>query len=170
METKDLLATATIGSSFGIRGEVKVYPNNEGHDYLKNVRKVVLLLSNGSTRQAEIIGKRVVGGQLLCSFQGYDAPEKAKELARAIMLVPRENAYPLKDGEVYVADLIGCSLVYQEKTLATVVATIDGPQGLLLEAKGENGVNHLVPYLSAYVGATDIQAKTIQLRVDWILA
>jgi 16S rRNA processing protein RimM len=169
METGDLLATATIGAPFGINGELKVYPNNERHDYLKQLKVVTVQLSGGSVRQVEIIAFRVVGGQLLCQFRGYETPEKARELSRAILLVPRDQAYPLKKGEVYVADLIGCNLVYQGETLATVVATVDGPQALLLEAEGKDGKRHLVPYLPVFVGPTNIQAKTIQLRVDWIL-
>jgi len=167
---EDLLATATIGSTFGLDGEVKVYPNNEKYDYLKKLKIVTLELPDGTRKQAEIIGYRVVGGQLLCSFSGYETPEKARFLARAILLVSRDQAYPLRKGQVYVADLIGCSLLWQGEVVASVAATMDGPQGLLLEAKTNDGKTHLIPFIPQYVSSVDTRAKTIVLAVDWIVS
>jgi ribosomal 30S subunit maturation factor RimM len=68
MENGDLLATATIGAPFGINGELKVYPNNERHDYLKAIEGGHGAVSGGSVRQVEIIAFRWWEDSFCCQF------------------------------------------------------------------------------------------------------
>jgi|GEM_PF-1572459 16S rRNA processing protein RimM len=166
----DLLQTATVGAAYGLDGELKIYPNNTDATNLKKLKKVVLEDSDGSRLEVDVASSRMVGGQLVMHFGGYDSPEKAKLLSRRLLFVPREDAYALKKGEVYAADLVGCALLFDGKRLATVKSTIDGPQSLLLEAEDGEGNKHLVPYLKEYISKTDIEGKRIDLACDWILS
>ena len=43
---------------------------------------------------------------------GIDTPEDAAKYRNWEMLVPRDKACPLKEGEFYVEDLKQCSLIY----------------------------------------------------------
>ncbi|MFA6845131.1 MAG: ribosome maturation factor RimM [Sphaerochaetaceae bacterium] len=166
---KDLLATAVIGSSYGTAGEVKLYPNNEDDDYLRKLQTVVVMSRNGEQKQVNIIAFRVLGKQLLVKFEGYENPESVKALAGCQILVERSDAYPLKKGQVYVADLPGCTVLYQGREVAKVLNAIDGSQSLLLEVVTPDGVSHMVPFMKQFVGTVDVGAKTIELKVDWVL-
>ncbi len=166
---EQLLATATIGASFGLTGEVRLYPNNPEWGYLKKLKNVVLQSPGGKKRQVEIVSLRKVGGQLVAKFVGIDSPEEARLLARSLVLVERGNAYQLKKGEVYAADLVGLSVLFQGRELGKVGSLIDGPQAVLLEVVCNDGGKHLVPYLEPYIERTDIVKREIHLKVDWIL-
>ncbi len=165
----DLLATATIGASFGLTGEVKLYPNNPSSGYLRKLKTVTLESPNGTRRQVDIVSIRKAGGQLVVKFEGFDSPEAARALARCILLVPRGQAYPLKEGEVYAADLEGCSVTWQGSALGKVVSLVEGPQALLLEVEKNDGTKQFIPYMEHFIDGVDSVNREIRLKVDWIL-
>lgn len=124
-------------------------------------------VSKGRTLEIEDV--KVLGrGEILMKFRGYDSPEAARVLAPAEILAPRDQAAPLKRGEFYQADLIGCRVVSGEKVLGVVEAVSQGGQSDLLEVRTEGGV-FLVPFMRQYVGAVDTAGKTLELLAEWLL-
>lgn len=112
---------------------------------------------------------RWTGDQLLLKFKGVDTPEDAKLLADFELWVHRDQAAPLGAGEVYLADLIGCSLVFQGQTRGTVTGSLDGAAAVLLEVQKTGGGTCVVPFMEVYLGDIDLSGRTIELKVDWIL-
>jgi ribosomal 30S subunit maturation factor RimM len=53
--------------------------------------------------------------------------------------------------------------------LATVVATLDGAQGLLTEVERSDSNRFLIPFLHVYTGVVDIEHKSIELLAPWLL-
>ncbi|MFA5698382.1 MAG: ribosome maturation factor RimM [Sphaerochaeta sp.] len=164
-----LIATATIGRTFGYEGEVRIYPNNEESAYLKKLKTVIAEDPQGRRLTLEIEYVRIDGNGVLMKFAGYDSSEKAQTIVGLRVLVDRELAAPLKDGEYYTADLIGCALISDTVPLATVVATMDGAQGLLLEVERSDSKRFLIPFLHVYTGVVDIEHKSIELLAPWLL-
>ncbi|MDY0288942.1 MAG: ribosome maturation factor RimM [Sphaerochaeta sp.] len=157
-------------STFGILGEVKILPNNEDCTNLKKLKSVVLRFKDGTERTVVIEKFRMQGSQALMKFEGFDNPEDARALAGCRLMVERSKAAPLKKGQYYVTDLIGCALVHEGETLATVENGLDGAQTVLLEVLATDGKRYMVPYLEQYIGAVDIEGRTIELKTPWILA
>jgi len=110
------------------------------------------------------------GDHLLWKFRGIDAPEEAKLLADFELWVPREHAAPLEDGEVYLSDLVGCSLVFDGEVKGRVTGFLEGAAKVLLEVEKTDGSACVVPFQDEYLGDIDLSGRTMQLRVDWILA
>ncbi|NLZ76727.1 MAG: 16S rRNA processing protein RimM [Spirochaetales bacterium] len=164
-----LIATATIGRTFGYEGEVRVYPNNEESEYLKKLEKVVASLKDGKEMPLLVEHVRSDGRSVLMKFAGYDSSEAARALVGAKVMVERRFATPLEEGEYYTADLIGCTLVSEGEPLARIVSVLDGPQALLLEAERPDSKRFLVPFLHQYTGKVDLEAKTIELTAPWLL-
>lgn len=167
---EELLYTATVQSTFGILGEVKILPNNEDCTNLKKLKSVVLRFKDGTERTVVIEKFRMQGSQAMMKFEGFDNPEDARALAGCRLMVERSKAAPLKKGQYYVTDLIGCTLVHEGETLATVENGLDGAQTVLLEVLATDGKRYMVPYLEQYIGAVDIEGRTIELKTPWILA
>lgn len=165
-----LIWTATIRRPFGVEGEVKVHTHNDDFGHLATLKVASLRAQDGTVKELKIIGYRVVGGEPLLRFSGYESPEEARELNGMHLLVKRSQASPLKKGEFYTADLIGCGLFHQGERLGEVVSTVDGAQALLLEIKGGDGALSLVPFLDHYIGAVDIEGKSIELLTPWVLS
>lgn len=165
-----LIWTATIRRPFGVNGEVKVHTHNDEFSHLAKLKVVVVRSADGATGELSVASYRVVGGEPLMRFEGYETPEKARQLNGMHLLVRRSEASPLKKGEYYTADLIGCTLVNQGERLGEVVSTVDGAQALLLEIKGEGEKLFLVPFLDHYIGEVDLAGRRIELLTPWILA
>lgn len=167
---EDLLATATIGSTFGLSGDVRIYPNNSDGSYLEGLTEAKLSLPGGAVKQVRILSVKKIGGNLVARFEGFETPEKARLLAKAVVLVPRKDAYPLRDGEVYVGDLIGMKVLFHGDERGTVKSAFEGPQALLLEVVRNDGAKAMVPFMKRFVAGVDVPARTLDLAVDWILA
>lgn len=164
-----LIATATIGRTFGYEGEVRIFPNNDESDYLKKLKTIVASHKDGKILHLTVEYVRSDGKSVLMKFEGYDSSEEAQALVGARVMVDRKFATPLNEGEYYTADLIGCSLVNGGEVLASVISVMDGPQGLLLEAQRGDSKRFLVPFLHEFTGAVDLEAKTIELLAPWLL-
>ena len=63
------------------------------------------------------------------------------------------------EDEFYIADLIGLKLIYEDKEVATVIATVDSNQSLLLELTLYDGKNYFVPFMQEYVGQVDLKEE-----------
>lgn len=165
-----LLWTATVKSPFGIAGEVKIHPHNEDCSYLGKLKEVILCAKDGTEQLLTIQSFRMMGSQPIMKFVGFDDPETARALNGQHLMVERSKAAPLKKGQFYVNDLIGCSMMHDGKLIAEVVSSIDGAQAVLLEVRTAEDQLYMVPYLKEYIGDVDLENRTIELKTPWILA
>ena len=55
-------------------------------------------------------------------------------------------------------------IVCNGTTEAVCKSIIDGNQSLLLEVERPNGKKYLLPYMSVFIGAVDVNAKTSELK------
>ncbi len=93
------------------------------------------------------------------------------------MLVPRDKACPLEEGEYYVSDLCNCVLVYLGVPVGTITDVLEGGAGDLLEvilteggdAETSGPQRRLVPFRKEFVGEVDLRARTVELTHRWIL-
>jgi len=167
---EELLYTATVQSTYGIHGEVKILPNNEECSHLKKLKQVVLRYKDETERTVVIEKFRMQGSQALMKFAGYDNPEDARALAGCRLMVERSKAAPLKKGEYYVTDFIGCTMVHDGVVLASVEKVLEGAQTVLMEVLATDGKRYMVPYLEQFIGIVDLESRTIELIAPWILA
>jgi 16S rRNA processing protein RimM len=123
----------------------------------------------GVEKALKVESTRWTGDNLLLKFVGIDAPETAKLLADFELWVPRDQAAPLEEGEVYLADLVGCSLVFAGAAKGRVTGFLEGASAVLLEVEKTDGTTCVVPYQEVYLGKVDLTGRTIELKVDWIL-
>ena len=112
---------------------------------------------------------RRMGDNLLLKFAGIDSPEEAKLLADFELWVPKAQAAPLEEGEVYLADLVGCSLIFAGEAKGRVTGFLDGAAAVLLEVEKTDGTTCVVPFMEVYLGSIDLAGRTVELKVDWIL-
>ena len=157
-----------IRTSYGVRGEVKVLSYSGGFDHFEGLG-TVSARKGAAARTLVVEATRWTGDQLLLKFAGIDSPELAKLLADFELWVPRDQAAPLEAGEVYLGDLVGCSLVFAGEPKGTVMGYWDGAASVLLEVQKTDGKTCVVPFMEVYLGNIDLSGRTIELKVDWIL-
>ena len=103
-------------------------------------------------------------------FAGVDSPEAAAALKGAEIIVPRENAAPLKEGEFYVEDLKGLEVVNTEGiTLGHILSMVEGGGGDLAEVKLPSGAKCFAPFRKEFFGEVNFEEGKIVLLEPWIL-
>lgn len=115
-----------------------------------------------------MLDARQHGETIVASLEGFGAREDIAPWRGARIAVPRPALPPLEVGEVYLADLIGLTVVNrQDVTLGTVAGLIETGAHPVLQVTGpgEKPAERLIPLVQAYVDAIDLAAG--RLAVDW---
>jgi 16S rRNA processing protein RimM len=161
-------AAALVGPPFGLTGRVKIEALSGETSHLLDLKKVVLRKGqNGDER--EYLIEEVFSAPLSIKFAGVDSPEVARALKGAEILVPREQAAPLDEGEYYIEDLRGMELIAGGKTVGTISDVIEGGGGFLVEVLLPSGQKRLVPFRDEFFGVVDIAAGRAELLEPWVL-
>jgi 16S rRNA processing protein RimM len=115
----------TIGKArktHGVKGELRIEPLTDHPDRFSGLRRVYLTPPRGESRQCAVRSVRYMDGAPLVLLEGYDTPEKARELNGWLVQVPEEEAVPLPDGQYYWFELIGLEVVSESgEKLGTIV-------------------------------------------------
>ena len=107
------LRVGVITSTHGIRGEVKVFPTTDDpkrFDYLKNV----IVDMKREQVELEITGVKYFKQYVILKFKGYDDINEIQQFIKKDLLVTRENAVKLEEGEFFICDLVGCTILTDE--------------------------------------------------------
>ena len=159
-------ATALLGSPFGLTGRVKIEPFSGEEGHLLGLKKALLRLG---TLEKEYTIEEVFTAPPSIKLKGIDSPEAAKTLKGSEILVPREQAAPLQEGEFYVEDLRGLEVIAGGKTIGFITDVIEGGGGFLAELLLVPGEKRLVPFRNEFFGPVDPAAGRTELLAPWIL-
>ena len=176
-----------IRQPHGLTGKFKVESTSGECEHFAQMAEVTL--RNGDTEK--LFAVEAVEGNisnLLMKLAGINSPEDASKYRNWEIVVPRDKACPLKEGEYYVEDLKQCTLIYSgqdgcaAKTapieIGTITSVTEGGAGYLLEVSlsesfagygGNNAKTRLIPFKNEFIGSIDIERKTAQLMHLWIL-
>jgi 16S rRNA processing protein RimM len=107
-------------------------------------------------------------------FSGVDSISAAELLAGKIVAVPLAERAQLAEDEVYIADLIGCTLVDVGGTAPVIVGQIEqvdraaGPVALLVVHGAAGEV--LIPFAKSYLRTLDLAGKRVEMALPEGLA
>lgn len=159
---EDLLRVGVISSTHGVRGEVKVYPTTDDAERFKALSEV--LLDNGKGTTVPLVIEKVgfFKNMVILKFEGIDDIDEAAKYKGRDLLVTRENAVPLEEGEFFICDIIG-STVFEENgeefgVLKDVLQT-GANDVFVVERKG--GKEVLLPCIDDCVKEIDVEGKRI---------
>ena len=165
-----LLAAATIGRTHGLDGYLRLYPLSGEIEHLMKLEEAVIRLRDGSEKKVIAESIRMVSGDALIRFRGYDTPEKARALAGGVLLIERSQAPELDEGEFYVADFYGLDVTSDGVKAGTIEDTSEGAQAIMLHIRCNDGRIRLVPYLPVFLSHPDFDKGTIELLMPELLS
>jgi 16S rRNA processing protein RimM len=117
----------------------------------------------------ELIGHWLHKGGIVLHFAGIDSISTAEELNGLVVAIPRAERAPLDDDEVYIGDLIGCTLIDVSGAHPTAIGLIEdvdrtaGPVALLV-VQGPAG-EVLVPFAKSYLRQVDVAGKRVEMTL-----
>ena len=170
MMNAELLAAATVGRTHGLDGYLRLYSLSDDIDHLGKIKNAVVRLRDGGERSVEAESFRIVSGDALIRFRGYDTPEKAKVLSGGVLMIKRADAPELDEGEFYVADFYGLDVISGGVKAGTVEGTSEGAQAVMLHIRRNDGGVSLVPYLPVFLSHPDFETGTIDILMPELLS
>jgi 16S rRNA processing protein RimM len=173
--------SALIGAPFGLKGQVKLKPLSGEGGHLLGL-ETALLRKDGIEQTLRVEECISAPPGLLVKFSGIDSPEAAKALGGAELLLEREQASPLEDGEFYVEDLKGLAvfaapdaapesggLSPDAAPLGHITDVVEGGGGELAEIRLADGGLKLVPFRKEFFVEINPEQGRVLLRNLWIL-
>jgi 16S rRNA processing protein RimM len=110
-------------------------------------------------------------GGIVLHFADSDSISSAEMLSGLIVAIPLEQRATLGEGEVYIGDLIGCTLVDVAGQLPVAVGLIEdvdrsaGPVALLVVGQPGTRDEILIPFAKSYLRKIDLAAKRVEMAL-----
>ena len=162
---EDLLRVGVVANTHGLKGEVKVYPTTDDIGRFAYLKDVVLQSQKGAL-PLTVEKARIVKNMVVVKFSEYDSIDDVISWKGCDLMVTRENAIPLEEGEYFIADLIGCSVVEEDGRqlgrLKDVLQT--GANDVIIVDKGEEK-ELLIPWIDECMVSVDTDKGIIVVKL-----
>jgi 16S rRNA processing protein RimM len=143
-----------VARPHGVRGELRVVTHDPASETLLDVDVVRIGNADYEIEQA-----RAVQGAFLLRLAGVGDRNRA-ELLRGQRVAVDRAQLPLEEGEVFLADLVGCQVVLEDgRAYGTIAAIETGPQDRLVIHDGD--VERLLPLVPEFVIDVDLDAGRV---------
>ena len=172
---------ARIKRTQGRKGEVFAEVLTDFPEKFSDRRQLWLLKSSsaaspdvsGEVRDVTLEHHWMHKGGIVLHFAGFDSISAAEKLAGNIVAIPRAERAPLGEGDIYIGDLIGCTLVNVSGAEPVVVGEIEdvdrsaGPVAMLVvKAAGSRAADEiLIPFAKDYLRRIDVEARRVEMAL-----
>lgn len=162
---EDLLQVGVITTTHGVRGEVKVYPTTDDPKRFLDLENVIL--DDGKIkRDLEIENVKFFKNLVILKFKGIDDINDIEKYKKAGLFVTRENAVELSEDEYFITDLIGLSVVTDEKEEIGVLSDVlqTGANDVyVVSQKGQKDI--LIPAIHECILDVDLEEHTMEVHL-----
>jgi 16S rRNA processing protein RimM len=127
--------------------------------------------SHAAPREVDLRAHWLHKGGIVLHFAQSDSISSAETLSGLIVAIPLADRTPLDEDEVYIADLIGCTLFDVAGAMPIPVGQIEnvdrtaGPVALLVVRSPHSGEEILVPFAKSYLRTIDLAAKRVEMAL-----
>ena len=171
MQQQRIETVGKLGSTYGIRGWLRIYSSTEQAESIFDYQPWFLKIK-GHWLPTELENWRHQNHELIVKLKGVDDREAAQILANVEIGVDLSVFPTLEEGDYYWHDLIGCAVVNLEGyAMGTVTEMMETGSNDVLVVKANvkdafGKQERLIPFLyEQVVKRVDLATKTI--TVDW---
>ena len=162
---EELFRVGVISNTHGIRGEVKVYPTTDNVRRFDDLKEVIL-----DTGKEQLIlhvtSLKYFKNMVILKFKEFDNINDIIPYKGMDLLVTRENAIPLEEGEYYIADIIGSKVITDEdKILGTLTDVLQTGANDVYVVKTKDGKEVLLPSIEECILDRDIENKIVKVHI-----
>ena len=161
---EDFFRVGVIANTHGIRGEVKIFPTTDDvkrFDYLKEA-----YIDAGKEKiKVEVSNVRYFKNLLIVKFKGIDNINDIERYKGKDLLVTRENALPLEEGEYYLADIIGANVYTEDGNLFGSLEDVIETGANLVYSVQHEGKEVLLPVIDDCVKEVNVEEKKVIVHI-----
>ena len=162
---EELFRVGVISNTHGIRGEVKVYPTTDNGRRFYDLKEVIL--DTGKEQlNLHVTSVKYFKNMVILKFKEFDNINDIIPYKGMDLLVTRENAIPLEEGEYYIADIIGSKVITDEdKILGTLTDVLQTGANDVYVVKTKDGKEVLLPSIEECILDRDIENKIVKVHI-----
>lgn len=162
---EELFRVGVISNTHGIRGEVKVYPTTDNVRRFDDLKEVIL--DTGKEQlNLHVTSVKYFKNMVILKFKEFDNINDIIPYKGMDLLVTRENAIPLEEGEYYIADIIGSKVITDEdKILGTLTDVLQTGANDVYVVKTKDGKEVLLPSIEECILDRDIENKNVKVHI-----
>ncbi len=163
----DRFIIGKITGAHGVRGEVKVFPITDNVRHFKKLKKVAITDYDGNIKnEYDISSVRFDRGNVLVFFEGIDDRDKAENLKGSFISIERKDASPIGKDEFYIADLMGLTVVDDEKGELGIVSEVyETGANFIVSVKRKGKKDLQIPFLKDVCYEVDIEGSIMKVRL-----
>ena len=148
-------------NTHGVRGEIKLLPTTD--DVNRFHKDLPLVLDTGKEPiPVTVSSVKHFKNMVILGFREFPDINAIERYKGCDVLVSREHAIPLEEGEYYISDLIGCTVVEEDGSVfgeLTDVMTTGANDVYVVKSKA--GKEVLLPVIPDCIKNVDIENKKI---------
>lgn len=158
-----------VRRAHGIRGELVVESMTDAPDAIfAPGRRVFAGTSDGDVAKGQpelrILRSSPFKGGWIIAFEGIDDRTNAEKWRDRTLLLPEDEVEPPAEGEVFIHDLVGMSVVGPTgDTVGEVIEVFELPQGLVFEVRREARKPVILPFDGQTVVSVDAERRVIHI-------
>lgn len=162
---EDLLRVGVIANTHGIRGEVKVFPTTDEKERFKDLKKVILDTEK-EQKVLEIQSVRFFKNLVILKFKGIDNINDIEMYKGKDLLVTREDAVPLEEGEYFIADLLDLDVYSDEdEKIGVLYDVMQTGANDVYVVKTEEGKEILLPAIDECILDIDLEESRMTVHI-----
>lgn len=164
---EDMLRIGVVTTTHGLRGEVKVFPTTDDVSRYKKTDEVILITRNGNLT-LHVESARFFKNMVIVKFKEFDDISQVEGFRKCDIMVTRENALPLRNGEYYLCDVIGCKVVdvdKEEEEIGEVSDVIETGANLVFAVRTREDAEVLFPVIPDCIKGVDTEEKIVRAHV-----
>lgn len=168
MAEERMLNVGKIVNTHGIKGELKIWPQTDFPDvrFRKGNQLLACPPESGEPIEVEIQSVREQSNLFYLKLKGFDNINDVEKFKGWDLKVSGEDRVPLEEGEYYVRDIVGCSVVTEEGEELGKIADILSPGANdVWVVKRSKGKELLLPVIDEVVLDVDVAGKVVKVRL-----
>lgn len=159
------LELGQIVNTFGIKGQVKVYPYTEDIRRFEELKEIYVEKKK-ELKLFQIEHINYSKNMVILKLKGINTPEEAERLRNCYLKIDRKDAKELPEGTYYIADLLGLDVYTDEdKLLGKVEDIYNAGSSDIYVVKDEMGKQVLLPGIEEVLKDIDLEHKKIIVHI-----
>lgn len=161
---KEYLEIGKIVSTHGIKGEVRVNPWCDSPEFFKRFK--TLYFDKNGEKSVKVLSCRPHGNIVILLLEGVSSIEQASALRNRVLYINRKDAN-LPEGQYFIQDLIGCTVVdadNESKIYGTLSDVSETGANDVWHVKTEEGREYLLPAIPPVIIKTDVENGIVGIR------
>ena len=161
----DFFEIGKIVNTVGVKGEVRVFPTTDDVKRFNMLKEITVVSPRGEQRILHVQKVRHHRNLVMLMLEGITNMDEAAKLKGSTIIVSREDALPLEEGQYYVPDLIGLTVQDENGEIGTLTDVLVTGANDVYVVKSLSGKEILLPAIKECILNVDIENSTMTVHI-----